>query len=89
MAMDLDNNKMVLFANDKKVEGDNLPCYKGQGVYEGVKFEVGLWNNISKAGAPYLGGTLKAPFQGGAGAGAGAGAAPAQSSTASDAPIPY
>ena len=89
MAMDLDNNKMVMFPNSKKVEGDNLPDYKGEGMYEGVKFEVGLWNNISKAGAPYLGGTLKAPFQGGAaGAGAGAGAA-AQSSTASDAPPPY
>jgi uncharacterized protein (DUF736 family) len=85
MAMDLDNNKMVMFPNSKKVEGDNLPDYKGEGVYEGVKFEVGLWKNVSKAGAQYLGGKLSAPFQGGA---AGAGAA-AQSSTASDAPPPY
>ena len=83
MAMDLDNNKMVMFPNSKKVEGDNLPDYKGEGVYEGVKFEVGLWKNVSKAGAQYLGGKLSAPFQGGAGAGA------AQSSIASDAPPPY
>ena len=88
MAMDLDNNKMVMFPNSKKVEGDNLPDYKGEGMYEGVKFEVGLWKNVSKAGSQYLGGKLSAPFQGGA-AGAGAGAAAAQSSTASDAPPPY
>ena len=88
MAMDLDNNKMVMFPNSKKVEGDNLPDYKGEGVYEGVKFEVGLWKNVSKAGAQYLGGKLSAPFQGGAGAGAG-GNATKQSSIASDAPPPY
>ena len=87
MAMDLDNNKMVMFPNSKKVEGDNLPDYKGEGMYEGVKFEVGLWKNVSKAGSQYLGGKLSAPFQG-----AGTGAWPAetaQSSTASDAPPPY
>lgn len=91
MAMELDNNTLVLFPNGKKEEGDNMPDYKGEGMYEGVPFEIGLWKNISKAGRPYLKGKLGAPFQGGGG-GAGAGAsshAPAQSSIASDSPPPY
>jgi uncharacterized protein (DUF736 family) len=89
MAMELDNNTLVLFPNGKKEEGDNMPDYKGEGMYEGVAFEIGLWKNISKAGRPYLKGKLGAPFQG-AGAGAGGNTAAAkQSSIASDAPPPY
>ena len=88
MSMELDNNTLVLFPNGKKEEGDNMPDYKGEGMYEGVAFEIGLWKNISKAGRPYLKGKLGAPFQGGAGTGAWP-AETAQSSTASDAPPPY
>jgi len=88
MAMELDNNTLVLFPNGKKEEGDNMPDYKGEGMYEGVPFEIGLWKNISKAGRPYLKGKLGAPFQGGAG-GNTAAAAAKQSSIASDAPPPY
>ena len=80
--MDLDNNTLVMFPNGKKAEGDNLPDYRGEGMYDGVAFEIGLWKNVSKAGQPYLKGKLGAPFKGGAGASA-------PSTGVSDAPPPY
>ena len=64
MAMELDDNTMVLFPNGKKTEGDNQPNYRGEGMYKGVAFEVGMWKNVSKAGGTYLKAQLQAPYAG-------------------------
>ena len=65
MAMELDDNTIVMFPNGKKTEGDTQPNYRGEGMYNGVAFEIGLWKNVSKAGQPYLKGQLQAPYGGG------------------------
>ena len=65
MAMELDDNTIVLFPNGKKTEGDNQPNYRGEGMYKGVAFEVGVWKNVSKAGKTYMNGQLQAPYDGG------------------------
>ena len=44
------------------------------GLYNGVSFEVSVWNNTSKAGRPYMKGQLQAPYNGGASGGASQGA---------------
>jgi len=75
MAMELDDNTIVLFPNGKKTEGDNLPNYKGEGMYKGVAFEVGVWKNVSKTGKPYMRGQLQAPYVPGADSGGDARAA--------------
>ena len=84
MAMELDDNTIVLFPNGKKTEGDNQPNYKGEGMYKGVAFEVGVWKNVSKAGKPYMKGQLQAPYDGG---GSGASDYPARDTVSDDVPF--
>ena len=87
MAMELDDNTIVLFPNGKKTEGDNQPNYKGEGMYKGVAFEVGMWKNVSKAGKPYMKGQLQAPYDGGGSSGAGASDYPARDTVSDDVPF--
>jgi uncharacterized protein (DUF736 family) len=84
MAMELDDNTIVMFPNGKKTEGDNQPNYKGEGMYKGVAFEVGVWKNVSKAGKPYMKGQLQAPYDGG---GSGASDYPARDTVSDDVPF--
>jgi len=72
MAMELDDNTIVMFPNGKKTEGDNQPNYRGEGMYKGVAFEVGVWKNVSKGGKTYLKGQLQDPYVPGADKGIGA-----------------
>ena len=71
--MDMKDNSIVLFPNDKE-GNDSRPDFRGEGLYNGVSFEVSVWNNTSKAGRPYMKGQLQAPYNGGAGGGASQGA---------------
>ncbi len=84
MAMELDDNTIVLFPNGKKTEGDNQPNYRGEGMYKGVAFEVGVWKNVSKAGKTYMKGQLQAPYDGGS---AGASDYPARDTVSDDVPF--
>jgi|TARA_R100000093_G_scaffold14876_1_gene8487 uncharacterized protein (DUF736 family) len=84
MAMELDDNTIVMFPNGKKTEGDNQPNYRGEGMYKGVAFEVGVWKNVSKAGKPYMKGQLQAPYDGGS---AGASDYPARDTVSDDVPF--
>ena len=86
MAMELDDNTMVLFPNGKKTEGDNQPNYRGEGMYKGVAFEVGMWKNVSKAGGSYLKAQLQAPYAGGGDARAADGY-PSRDNVSDDAPF--
>tara|TARA_B100001093_G_C26091929_1_gene703170 strand:+ start:120 stop:377 length:258 start_codon:yes stop_codon:yes gene_type:complete len=55
-----EEGKIVLFSNtDKK---GKQPDLTGWGMYKGEKFEVSMWNNISKAGNSYKSGEVKAPY---------------------------
>jgi len=74
MAMELDDNTIVMFPNGKKTEGDNQPNYRGEGMYKGVAFEVGVWKNVSKGGKTYLKGQLQDPYVPGADGSKGIGA---------------
>jgi len=84
MAMELDDNTIVMFPNGKKTEGDNQPNYRGEGMYNGVAFEVGVWKNVSKAGKTYMKGQLQAPYDGGS---AGASDYPARDTVSDDVPF--
>jgi|TARA_R100000687_G_scaffold23729_1_gene20017 uncharacterized protein (DUF736 family) len=84
MAMELDDNTIVMFPNGKKTEGDNQPNYRGEGMYKGVAFEVGVWKNVSKAGKTYMKGQLQAPYDGGS---AGASDYPARDTVSDDVPF--
>jgi hypothetical protein len=42
------DNSGVLFKNDKHVEGDRQPNYRGPAIIGGVKYEVSLWRKESK-----------------------------------------
>ncbi len=84
MAMELDDNTIVMFPNGKKTEGDNQPNYRGEGMYKGVAFEVGVWKNVSKAGKTYMKGQLQAPYDGGS---AGASDYPARETVSDDVPF--
>ena len=86
MAMELDDNTIVMFPNGKKTEGDNQPNYRGEGMYKGVAFEVGVWKNVSKAGKTYMKGQLQAPYDGG-GTGATRGDYPARDTVSDDVPF--
>ena len=86
MAMELDDNTMVLFPNGKKTEGDNQPNYRGEGMYKGVAFEVGMWKNVSKAGGSYLKAQLQASYAGGGDARAADGY-PSRDNVSDDAPF--
>ena len=46
--MDMKDNTLVLFPNDK---GDNpkRPDFSGKGLHNGVEFQVSVWQNTSKA----------------------------------------
>jgi uncharacterized protein (DUF736 family) len=65
--MDMKDNTLVLFPNDK---GDNpkRPDFTGKGLHNGVEFQVSVWNNTSKAGRPYMSGQIQAPYNGSGGA---------------------
>jgi uncharacterized protein (DUF736 family) len=71
--MDMKDNSIVLFPNDKE-GNDSRPDFRGEGLYNGVSFEVSVWNNTSKAGRPYMKGQLQAPYNGAASGGASQGA---------------
>ena len=66
--MDMKDNSIVLFPNDKE-GNDSRPDFRGEGLYNGVSFEVSVWKNTSKAGRPYMKGQLQAPYNGGGGDG--------------------
>ena len=87
MALELDDNTIVLFPNSKKTEGDNQPNYRGEGMYKGVAFEVGVWKNVSKGGKTYLKGQLQAPYVPGADGGAGGSDYPARDTVSDDVPF--
>ena len=87
MAMELDDNTIVMFPNGKKTEGDNLPNYKGEGMYKGVAFEVGVWKNVSKAGKPYMRATLQPPYVPGADSGSEGSDYPARDTVSDDVPF--
>ena len=65
--MDMKDNTLVLFPNDK---GDNQkrPDFTGKGLHNGVEFQVSVWNNTSKAGRPYMSGQIQPPYNGTGGA---------------------
>ena len=52
--------KIILFSNTDKKE--KHPDFTGWGMFKGEKFEVSMWNNISKAGNSYKSGEVKAPY---------------------------
>ena len=87
MAMELDDNTIVMFPNGKKTEGDNQPNYRGEGMYKGVAFEVGVWKNVSKGGKTYIKGQLQAPYDGGSGKGSSGGDYPARDTVSDDVPF--
>lgn len=62
--MDMKDNTLVLFPNDK---GDNpkRPDFSGKGLHNGVEFQVSVWQNTSKAGRPYMSGQIQPPYNGG------------------------
>ena len=61
--MDMKDNTLVLFPNDK---GDNpkRPDFSGKGLHNGVEFQVSVWQNTSKAGRPYMSGQIQPPYNG-------------------------
>ena len=65
--MDMKDNPLVLFPNDK---GDNpkRPDFSGKGLHNGVEFQVSVWQNTSKAGRPYMSGQIQPPYNGTGGA---------------------
>ncbi len=65
--MDMKDNTLVLFPNDK---GDNpkRPDFSGKGLHNGVEFQVSVWQNTSKAGRPYMSGQIQPPYNGSGGA---------------------
>ena len=65
--MDMIDNTLVLFPNDK---GDNpkRPDFSGKGLHNGVEFQVSVWQNTSKAGRPYMSGQIQPPYNGSGGA---------------------
>jgi len=54
-------NKGVAFFNDKK-EKDNQPDYKGKGNFNGVDFELALWQRESKDGKEYFSISFSKPY---------------------------
>ena len=42
--MDMKDNSIVLFPNDKE-GNDSRPDFRGEGLYNGVSFEVSVWKN--------------------------------------------
>ena len=87
MALELDDNTIVLFPNGKKTEGDNQPNYRGEGMYNGVAFEAGVWKNVSKGGKTYLKGQLQDPYVPGADGGAKGSDYPARDTVSDDVPF--
>ena len=87
MAMELDDNTMVMFPNGKKTEGDNHPHYRGEGMYNGVAVEIGVWKNVSKRGKTYLKGQLQAPYNGGDARSAGGSEYPSRDAVSDDVPF--
>ena len=65
--MDMKDNTLVLFPNDK---GDNpkRPDFSGKGLHNGVEFQGSVWQNTSKAGRPYMSGQIQPPYNGSGGA---------------------
>ena len=65
--MDMKDNTLVLFPNDK---GDNpkRPDFSGKGLHNGVEFQDSVWQNTSKAGRPYMSGQIQPPYNGTGGA---------------------
>ena len=54
MAYEQKNNSGSLFKNDKKVEGDKQPLYKGKCMIDGVMKEIGAWMQTSDRGTKYM-----------------------------------
>lgn len=51
--------EIVLFSNNKR-KSDKAPHETGTVTFpDGTKYEVAIWNKVSKAGNPFKSGTLK------------------------------
>lgn len=49
------DNTLVLFVNENKVEGSKQPDYKGKATVEGKEYKCAGWKKIGKtSGKPYL-----------------------------------
>jgi uncharacterized protein (DUF736 family) len=53
--------EIVLFTNNKR-KSDKAPHETGTVTFpDGTKYDVAVWNRVSKAGNPFKSGTLKLP----------------------------
>lgn len=63
MAFEHKAGTATLFRNDKKIAGDNLPDYKGEGKdMAGNPFEIAGWIRQGKEGSKFLSIKISAPF---------------------------
>ena len=53
------NNRGVLFKNDRKTEGDKKPEYTGSLNVDGVEFFLDAWLKVGKSGAKFMSVSVK------------------------------
>jgi len=58
-------NSGILFRNDKKQPGDNLPDYRGTAEVNGVALEMAAWIKTGNEGKKFMTISFKPPFKGG------------------------
>jgi uncharacterized protein (DUF736 family) len=62
-----DRNRIVIFRNEQKRDGDKFPDYRGNLDVNGQKFDVALWIRVSKkSGLEYVSGMIEKPRERGA-----------------------
>lgn len=62
--MTYDNkNSGALFKNDRKIEGDKLPDYRGELDVDGRKLEIAAWIRTSAKGTKFMSLKVSEPYQ--------------------------